>query len=85
MAWRCVRCTKNIFAPRADSFGYALKWTYNRNTRDLSADIKNLHDVKENAVLTHVICKAAPVDGFADRMRKALRIPKTTIHPILFE
>ena len=83
MAWRCVRCEKNIFAPRDDAFSFAMRWTFSRKYKDVNVDIVNLHDMPDNAVVTHLTCKSPETDGFPSRIRKSLQMPKDAIHPML--
>ncbi len=85
MAWTCVRCDKKIFTPRPDNeFSFAVKWRYDRNAKELFADLKNLKELKETSVVTHLLCRHPSVDGFGERMKKALKMPKTSSHPLLF-
>ncbi len=83
MAWRCLRCEKNIFAPRDDAYAFGMRWTYNRKYQDLAVDIVNLHDMPEHAAVSHLLCKSPATDGFKERVRKILKMPKDSNHPML--
>lgn len=83
MAWTCVRCEKKIYEPREGSIRFALEWKYKKTSSDLTIDIKRLDKIKEKSVITHIRCDNPEVEGFKDRMREKLRMPKNKDHPLL--
>ena len=83
MAWVCVRCEQKIYAPRRDAVRFAVVWKYVKTRNHLTADIKNLKEIKDKAVITHITCDIQDTPGFRDRMKQALRIPEERDHPLL--
>ena len=81
MAWKCIRCEKRIFAPREGSHTFALEWRFSPTKKELALNLIKLHDLDAGAAVTHVQCME--IDGFVDRMKKKLKIPKNVTHPLL--
>lgn len=50
---------------------------------ELTCDVKNLSDIKNNHVITHLHCDDARPEKYKDRMRTALGIPDNRDHPLL--
>ena len=84
MAWTCVRCGKRIFEPRKKAIRYAFRWKFIKSRGELLLDLKNLKDIRKNAVVTHFHCNKPEVEGFKDRMKAELRMPVNVEHPMLF-
>jgi len=83
MAWVCVRCQRKIFSPREKAIRFAMHWKYVKSRNELTMDLKNLKDIKDNAVVTHAPCEAREIDGFKERMKRALKMPEAADHPLL--
>lgn len=85
MAWVCVRCQRKIYAPRIDSNKpkFVMCWKYVKLRHELTCDVKNLKDVKDKKVITHLHCDDGENDGYKGRMRLALGIPDNRDHPLL--
>lgn len=85
MAWICVRCQKKIYAARIDALRpkFVMCWKYVKVRHELTCDIKNLKDVKDKHVVTHLHCEDGQLDGFKERMKTALGIPGNRDHPLL--
>lgn len=83
MAWVCVRCERKIFAPRESAIRFAMCWKFVKARNELTMDLKNLKDIKDNAVVTHAPCEVPEKDGFKERMKKALQMPEVADHPLL--
>jgi hypothetical protein len=58
-------------------------WKYVKIRNELTMDLKNLKDIKDNAVVTHAPCEVPEVEGFRGRMKVALNMPETADHPLL--
>ncbi len=83
MAWLCVRCQRKIFAPREQAIRFAMLWKYVKIRNELTMDLKNLKDIKDNATVTHAPCEIPEVEGFKDRMKASLKMPESADHPLL--
>lgn len=83
MAWKCVRCAKRIFRPRENAIKHAMEWRYIKTRRSLTTDLRNLHDLKDDAVVTHAVCNHVELEGFDERMRSALGLPAKLMHALL--
>lgn len=84
MAWICPRCEKRIYAPRGTTISFALQWKYIKKSGELLVDIKNLKDIKDEAVITHMHCPSEEKPGFKMRIKAMLGIPEQREHPLLF-
>lgn len=84
MAWICPRCEKRIYAPRGETISFALHWKYTKKTGELLVDVKNLKDIKEDAVITHMHCPCEEKPGFKTRIKAMLEMPEQREHPLLF-
>ncbi len=82
MAWKCVRCDKRIFRPRKNKVGHAMEWRYVKMRRSLTTDLRNLHDLKDGAVVTHAVCNEVELEGFDERMKSALGMPANLMHAL---
>lgn len=83
MAWVCPRCEKKIFAPREAAIRFAFSWKYKKRTEELLIDLKNLKEINDKAVVTHIQCPSPETPGFKDRMKAALQMPSNKDHPLL--
>jgi hypothetical protein len=83
MAWTCQRCLKNIFAPRRNSRNYAMEFKYIRSKGELSYELRELTELKDNAVVTHLTCDLPEVEGYQGRVREILKMPTNSVHPLL--
>ena len=85
MAWVCVRCERKIYAPRVDPARpkFAMRWKYVNRRYELTCDVKNLNDIRDKHVITHLHCDDGQNDGYKGRMKSALGIPANRDHPLL--
>jgi len=83
MAWVCPRCEKKIFAPREEAIRFAFLWKYTKKTGELVVDLRNLRDINDKAVVTHLHCPIAEKPGFKERIKAMLQIPEHRDHPLL--
>lgn len=84
MAWVCPRCEKRIFAPREEAIRFAFVWKYTQSRNDLVVDLKNLTDIKNEAVVTHMTCPSPETPGFPSRIKAMLKMPAHREHPLIF-
>lgn len=82
MARECIRCLRRLHRTEK-KFRYVLEYRYIRSRGELMVDLKKLIDVSANAVIAHHHCEHPEVEGFEQRMRKALNIPDNADHPLL--
>ena len=83
MAWKCMRCGKRIFKPRDKAIKHAMEWRYVNSRRSLTTALRNLQDLKEDAVITHAVCILEEQEGFDERMKSALEMPKNSMNALL--
>lgn len=83
MAWQCPRCEKKIFCPREAAIRFAFVWKYTKKTQDLQVDLKNLREIRDGAVVTHMHCPTPEVPGFKERIKGMLEMPEHRDHPLL--
>ncbi len=83
MAWKCIRCETNIFAPRKGAYAFVMKWVYSKKYKDLSVDIISLQKAKPKSIITHILCKNSQTDGFEERMKRAIKMPLISTHKLL--
>lgn len=84
MAWVCPRCEKRIFAPREAAIRFVFHWKYKKSTEELTMDLKNLRDIKDGSVVTHLHCPEQEKPGFKERIKAMLKMPDHREHPLLF-
>jgi hypothetical protein len=84
MAWICPRCEKRIFAPREAAIRFVFRWKYTKTTEELVVDLKNLKDIRDDAVVTHLHCPETEKPGFKERIKAMLKMPEHREHPLLF-
>lgn len=84
MAWVCPRCEKRIFAPREGAVRFAFVWKYKKKTEELTVDLKNLREIKDDSVVTHLHCPEEEKPGFKTRIKAMLNMPDHREHPLLF-
>lgn len=83
MAWKCVRCQGKIYAPQERSIRFVVEWSFVRKYSELLCEVRNIKDVKDGAVVTHVSCDRPEREDWLALLRQALRVPPDIDHPLL--
>jgi hypothetical protein len=47
-------------------------------------DLKNLRDIRDGSVVTHLHCPEQEMPGFKERIKAMLKMPDHREHPLLF-
>ena len=82
MAWTCLRCLKQI-KQHTKTLRYVLEYRYIRSRGELFVEMRKLGDIGPSSVVAHNHCTAPEIEGFEQRMRQALKVPRNADHPLL--
>ena len=83
MSRTCQRCLKKMLPPKPGMYKYAMEWRFAKKSAELIVEMQRIETIKETAAITHITCTAPEVNGFSDRIRSMLKIPKDAEHPLL--